>query len=88
MLHIVGTSYRRINSARKDAVWRGVGKGEAAEGRGAKRRMAYRGHSAAASISQASRDEPPVAVPALASLMIVRTVAMQRPQFRRQPRHS
>jgi hypothetical protein len=51
-------------------------------------RIAYTVHNSTASISQASRDEPPVAFPALASLMIVRTVAMQRPQFRRQPRHS
>jgi hypothetical protein len=33
------------------------------------------------------RDKPPVTVAALASLMIDRTVAMQRPQFRPQPRH-
>jgi hypothetical protein len=50
--------------------------------------LAYTGHNRIASVSQASRDEPLVAVSALASLMIVRTVAMQRPQFRRQPRHS
>ena len=46
-----------------------------------------RGQSAAASISQASRDAPPAAVPAPASLMTVRTVAMQRPQLRLQPRY-
>ena len=28
MFHINRTSYRRINSARKDAVWAGMGKGE------------------------------------------------------------
>ena len=49
---------------------------------------AYTGHNSIASASQASRDEPPDAVSALASLMIVRTVAMQRPQFRPQPRHT
>ena len=51
-------------------------------------RLSYTGHNSIASASQASRDEPPDAVSALASLMIVRTVAMQRPQFRRQPRHT
>jgi hypothetical protein len=51
-------------------------------------RIAYRAHSAAEFVSEASRDESPVAFPALASLIIVLTVAMQRPQFRRQPRHS
>jgi hypothetical protein len=65
-----------------------MGKGEAYQARGAKTRIAYTGHNSMAYFSQASRDEPPVAVPALVSLMIVRTVAMQRPQFRRQPRHS
>jgi hypothetical protein len=81
------TSYRRINRARKEGAYDGMGKGEADRARGAKTRIAYTAHNTLASVSQGSQDEPPVAVPALASLMIVLTVAMQRPQFRLQPRH-
>jgi len=86
MLQIDGTSYRRINHARKEDAWGGMGKGQA--WLEPETRLAYTGHNSIASASQASRDEPPDAVSALASLMIVRTVAMQRPQFRRQPRHT
>jgi len=65
----------------------GMGKGEADRAGGGKTRIAYTAHNTIASVSQGSRDEPQIAVSALASLMIVLTVAMQRPQFRLQPRH-
>jgi hypothetical protein len=81
MLHIAG------QTARGKKAWAGTGKGEVVRARGAKTRIAYPGHNTLASVSRALRDEPPIAVAALASLMIDRTVAMQRPQFSPQPRH-
>jgi hypothetical protein len=81
-------SYSWTNRAWKEGMaWAGTGKGEVVRARGAKTRIAYPGHNTLASVSRALRDEPPIAVAALASLMIDRTVAMQRPQFRPQPRH-
>jgi hypothetical protein len=64
-----------------------MGKERRIEPAAGRRGLPYTAHNTLASVSQGSRDEPQVNVPALASLMIVLTVAMQRPQFRLQPRH-